>query len=210
MQGNSPSTAAAPHVTVGLNAITRHLESILDLAPAGQPLASDAPSDIVVGANTLALGQADSSSRQSPRIPAVVLLPEPRDAIIYEHLPVLALMASRKTPSAPPTRLVHLHATAETKLAAALALPRAGAIAIFEGESTSAAVIDYVREHLKPVEIPWLAEMGAGKYLELKVDEGGANPARQVTGTKSAAKSVDTNKAKQNEVKQASTTVKQG
>lgn len=95
---------------VGLNAITRHLESVI---AAG----SDKPDRV-----------------------AVIFLPQPHDLVIYSHLPALCMLASKAGPNSSPIRLVHFKVKTEDKLVQALALPRVGVVGVFEDGANASVI----------------------------------------------------------------------
>ena len=76
--------------------------------------------------------------------------------------------ASLLHPDVPATRLVPLSPTAEARIAAALGLPRAGVVGIMEGAPGSGPLVEYVRQHVQPVEVPWIQEAAKGAYLPLQ------------------------------------------
>lgn len=49
-------------------------------------------------------------------------------------------------------------------------MPRVGLVGLMEGAPHSAPLLGYVREHVADLEVPWLTEATAGKYLTLKIN----------------------------------------
>jgi len=103
-----------------------------------------------------------------PRPLAVIFLPKNKDDMAVAHLPVLAAYASLVQSATPATRIVMFNINAEKQLAIVLGLPKVGAVGIMEGGESS-SLINFVREHVPPVDVPWIREAGSGKYLPLKV-----------------------------------------
>lgn len=99
---------------------------------------------------------------------AVIFLPKSRNDLIYAHLPLMSRTASTLRPRLAATRLVPLNPTAETRIAAALGLPRAGVVGVLEGAPGSELLAGYVRQHVQPVEVPWIEEATRGEYLPLQ------------------------------------------
>ncbi|KAI9880217.1 MAG: hypothetical protein M1830_004803 [Pleopsidium flavum] len=146
-------------LTIGFNSTTRQLEA---LARKSVPRAL---------ASHLHTSQ-PALNGQSQLLQNFVAIFVPRSSqpsILYAHLPLLIATASLASSFSPPIRLVTLPKVADARLSAALALPRVGLIGLMEGAPHSAALSDYVREHVSKVEVPWLNEAKAGKYLPLKV-----------------------------------------
>lgn len=150
----------AADLKVGLNSVTRHLESVAARK----------------GATT------DASDQPAPRHLAVVYIPKAQDDMIVAHLPALAAVASAAYVMRPATRLVLLNSNAEKRLAAALGLPRVGAVGIMENGERS-AVVDFVREHVPAVDVPWMKEATAAKYLVLNIETSEVKPKTQAEPT---------------------------
>lgn len=153
--------AIATDIKVGLNSVTRAMESQAAVIPsAHQPL---------------------------PRIIAVVFLPKHKDDMAVAHLPVLAAYASLTKSTTSAIRIVAFDVIAEKRLATVLGLPRVGAVGIMEGGEGS-ALVDFVRKHVAPVDVPWIREAGSAKYLALKVAVQESKSTREQKGkSKSAA-----------------------
>lgn len=77
--------------------------------------------------------------------------------------------------------MVPLPKGAESRLSAALAIPRVGLIGIMEGAPHASPLLDQARNHVRVVEVPWLKEAVAGEYLPLKI---AATESRAPPGTK--------------------------
>jgi ribonuclease P/MRP protein subunit POP3 len=87
----------------------------------------------------------------------------------YTHLPTLAALVSARHPTKPAIRIVQLRASVEAKVCEALGLPRAAIVGVFEDAPGAGPLIEYVRETLDAVEVPWTREIGDGKWLGTKI-----------------------------------------
>lgn len=96
---------------------------------------------------------------------AAIFLPRPANDILYTHLPPLCYTASLANKSAPDIRLVLLDRSAERRLAASMGIPRAGVIGIMEDAPGSKALLEYVREQIPAVEIPWMSQALNGDWM---------------------------------------------
>ncbi|KAK4661483.1 RNase P and RNase MRP subunit [Podospora pseudopauciseta] len=86
------------------------------------------------------------------------------------HFPQMVALASRSQPPEKAVRLVGISKACEDKLSAALGIPRVSSIALREDAPQAKGLVDFVREHVKPVEVAWLKEARAGQYLDTKID----------------------------------------
>ncbi len=139
------------HVLLGFNEVTRHLEALS--AHFKQPAETKTPGG---------------------RVAAVFLL-RALDDLIYSHLPTLCHTASKASPEKPATRLVVLDTRAESDIAEALGKPaRVSVLAVLDASDDEAPglaeVVAYVRENVEPVEVPWLRDTMAGKWLSTKIE----------------------------------------
>lgn len=147
-----PMPTVASHVLVGLNTVTRHLS---DCAEKYAP-------------RTVPAFQHHALESESPRRLSLIVLPHPMpsSSLPHAHLPTLAYLSSVRSDS--PTRLVALSTAFESRLASVLHLPRVGAIGILEGAPGADSVVDYVREHVEPVQCDWLEEAWKAEWKGLK------------------------------------------
>ncbi|KAF2804106.1 uncharacterized protein BDZ99DRAFT_452651 [Mytilinidion resinicola] len=149
-----PAPTLSAHLTIGLNATTRHLEAL-----AAQPTPSPTPP-----------ATSPEAGKPAPtRALALVLIPHPNPArsLIHAHIPTLVALASvqgdqlaKGTTERQPTRLVALPSSSEARLASALHLPRLSALGILEGAPGADALVEFVREKVGCVEVGWLGEAG--------------------------------------------------
>lgn len=60
---------------------------------------------------------------------------------------------------------------AEERLGAILSVPRVGLIGLIDGALESKVLIEFIRERVPQVEVPWVQEAMAGAYLPVKINE---------------------------------------
>jgi ribonuclease P/MRP protein subunit POP3 len=144
------------HLTVGLNTTGRHLETEAALSKPGALAAVD---------------KENEAKQPTRKRLAVVFLPKPRDNLVYSHLPLLCFTSSAthedKTQH---TRLILLDPSCERTIAAAMGLPRAGVIGVFDDAPGASSLIEYVRENVDPVEVPWLGKAISGQWMGMNVE----------------------------------------
>ena len=118
-----------------------------------------------------------ANARDSPpprrlvsRLLAAVFVPRVgHPPILHVHLPMLCKLASIAFPQSLPIRLVSLPKGAEERLASSLCIPQVGLVGIIEGAPGSAPIIDYVRQHVQAVQIPWPEKVLSGLYLPVEI-----------------------------------------
>lgn len=160
-----PETPAIQqHLTIGFNSTTKHLESLAQ-ASAPQNTQNQEPKSSNVG-NPIA----DPSDPDKPEAIVAIFVPgSDQPSILYSHLPLLIKTASLASPSSPAPRLVSLPKGAEERLSAALSIPRAGLIGLMEGAPNTDSFIEFIRQQVPEVEVPWLREAAAGAYLPVNI-----------------------------------------
>lgn len=79
-------------------------------------------------------------------------------------------VASQRQPPEKAVRLVGFSKPCAEKLNEALGIPRASSIALREDAPQAKGLVDFVRQHVSLVEVAWLKEVGASKFLETKID----------------------------------------
>ncbi len=159
------ATAAPPvpelvsHVDVGLSQISRSLQVMSGKDKLGT-LLGGAPSK---------LGTADAGGDSRPY--AVVFVARSgQSSAFHSHFPEIVALATRAQPCEKPIRLVGFSKACEDRLSAALGIPRVSSVALREDAPHAKGLVDFVREHVAPVEISWLREAQSGKFLETKID----------------------------------------
>lgn len=144
------------YLTVGLNTTSRHLETEAASSNSGALTTKDKRS---------------KANQASGKHLAVVFLPKPRDNLVYSHLPLLCYTSSaNQEDKAQQTRLVLLDPSSERNLAAAMGLPRAGVVGVFDDAPGAGSLLEYVRENVDPVKIPWLEKALSGQWMGMNVE----------------------------------------
>lgn len=146
-----PPPQISKHIIVGLNSTSRRLESLVK--PVFSPSASE---------------DAQISSPDQSAL-AVIFLTQPVSALQYSHLPTLVAFAAASRPEAVAPRFVPLEAAAEQKLRVALGIPRVGVLGVLSDAPGAGPLIEYVRQNVGPVDIPWVKETTQGKWLGTKI-----------------------------------------
>jgi len=152
------------HLTIGFNSTTRYLESLAQ-GSATTTTQGQKPKFSKVGNPS-----ADSSHSKKPRPIVAIFVPRSdHPSILYSHLPLLIKTASLAPPSSPTPRLVSLPKGAEELLSAALAIPRAGLIGLIDGAPNTDPFIDFIRQQVPELEVPWLHDAAAGIYSPVNI-----------------------------------------
>lgn len=154
MRDDDRRQPAAPklleHITIGFNSTNRYLEA-------------------------LAAGLAEKNSEQAPVQPpklwmnAVFVARADQHPLLHAHLPLLINAASLAHPSKPPIRLVSLPSRAEQRLSAALNVARVGIIGLLDQAPGADALLKLVRAKTPVLEVPWLQDAIAGRYLPVSI-----------------------------------------
>lgn len=155
-EASVPPPELSSHILVGLNSITRHLESQSRKAcPAslGTPIpSSDVPAN-------------------PQRHLAVVVTTWPSvTPILTSHLHKLLQTSSLLHPNLPPTRLVVLPRISEKRLCNALGVPRAGLIGVFDGAPSATAVIDFCLANVPEMEVGEWLKADKSAFMPLKIN----------------------------------------
>ncbi|KAI5212536.1 hypothetical protein AUEXF2481DRAFT_5619 [Aureobasidium subglaciale EXF-2481] len=139
------------YLTVGLNSTSRQLE--LEAASSKSGISSAANEDT------------GASKQAFARHLAVIFLPKPPENLVYAHLPLLCYAPSVKyKEKSQQTRLVLLDSSCERTIAAAMGLTRAGVVGVFDDAPGSVSLLNYVRDNVVPVEVPWLEKALSGDW----------------------------------------------
>lgn len=151
-----PPPEVAGCADVGLSNITRNLQ--LNASP--YPLGTDSEEN---RDTTAAKPQVSYSvifvSRSGP------------PSALFSHLPQMIAMASKSQQLAEPIRLVGFSKACEERLSACIGIPRVTSVGLRAGEMTQLqAVVDFVRERVPPLDVPWLEQAAKGSYHETKIN----------------------------------------
>jgi ribonuclease P/MRP protein subunit POP3 len=85
----------------------------------------------------------------------------------HSQFPQMVAVAST---SREPIRLVGFSKSCEERLSSCLGIPRVSSIGLRDGVPQAKALLEFVRQHVPPVEMTWLPEAKAGQYLETKIN----------------------------------------
>ncbi|KAI4135135.1 MAG: hypothetical protein LQ347_000923 [Umbilicaria vellea] len=140
-----PMPEVASHLTIGFNSTNRQLEEEAQRPDQG---------DVLI---------------VSRRLAAVFVPRSDQASILASHVPLLVHRASLARPALPATRLVNLSKGAEARLCAALHLPRVTFVGLFEDAPNATPLIDFVRERVAPIEVPWLKAVSLGLYMPVEI-----------------------------------------
>jgi ribonuclease P/MRP protein subunit POP3 len=157
-----PAPATASHVLVGLNSVTRHLET--QAASTAPPTAPINGTSIDEQDNPTQTDQRESAT--PPRILSIVILTHPQPSLSpsHAHIPTLLHLAN--------LRLVCLATSNDARLANTLHIPRVGAIGILEGAPGAKDLEEYVRKHVGSTECAWVDEALRSEWRGLNVQQG--------------------------------------
>ncbi|KAI9641473.1 RNase P and RNase MRP subunit [Ciborinia camelliae] len=163
-----PPPEISSYVVTGLNSIHRILEEsskkILETKETlGSPETETSPQT----------NEVLSPNPQNPpqtHFSAIFVARSNQPSILNAHLPQIIATASKAHPANPSTRLVQLPKGSETRIAAALGLPRVSFLGILDDAPRSKALIDLIRNSVEEIDIPWLDEAKKAEYLETKIN----------------------------------------
>ncbi|KAI0097656.1 hypothetical protein GGR51DRAFT_540635 [Nemania sp. FL0031] len=150
-----PAPELQSYVDIGLSCVSRCL----------QKTASD-------GLETSSIG-IDEKTQEVPasRFYSVIFVARSgQPNALSSHLPQMVAVACKSHPSQPPTRLVELPRSCESRLSESLGIPRVSCIGICAGAPSSSALVDFTREHVAVTKIPWLQEANDAEYRATKIN----------------------------------------
>ncbi|KAF4625660.1 hypothetical protein G7Y89_g12500 [Cudoniella acicularis] len=178
---NPPPPDISQYVVVGLNSVTKVLESSLhaskktshdnDSEPGNVHSNTEISKNISVsGDSEVHIPENSASPDIREHFSAVFALRSPQLTILDSHLPQLVATASLSYPKLPAIRLVQLPKDYDKRICESLGLPRVSFIGILEGAPHSGALIDLVRSQVPEVDVPWLRERKSAEYLAVKIN----------------------------------------
>lgn len=151
-----PSPEVASCVDVGLSNITRNLQ----LNASSSALETEPK-------------ESQDASTPKPQVSYSVIFVSrsgPPSALI-SHLPQMVAVASKSQQLAEPTRLVGFSKACEERLSSCMGIPRVTSVGLRVGEMAQLkAVVDFVRERVSAVDVPWLEHATKGTYRETKIN----------------------------------------
>ncbi|PBP26637.1 hypothetical protein BUE80_DR002403 [Diplocarpon rosae] len=178
----APQAPAQPEISrfvvIGLNSITRDLESLSRKSKSQEEhskedASSKAGFTLDVDVATDAAAATSSPSATTPFFQHFSTIFVPRSSqppILHAHLPQLVATASRAHPCLPATRLVQLPKNCDARLCRALGIPRVSFIGLLDGAPHADVLVELIRNEVPEVNIPWLQEVQNVKYLPVKIN----------------------------------------
>lgn len=143
------------HIDVGLVAVTRRLQQSGTRVDAEHSKTDHAPN------------VTSETSRKSYAVVFVARAAQP--SILNSHLPQLIAVASQACPGKEPIRLFGISKACEAILSEALGIPRASCIALDDDAPGSAMLLQFVREHVSPITLDWLAVSKTGNFQSTNI-----------------------------------------
>ncbi|KAI6530366.1 hypothetical protein MCOR10_003424 [Pyricularia oryzae] len=146
-----PPPELSAFVDVGLASITRCLQQ-------------DSESSVI----------SSSGDQQSPEnlkgtpYAMILVARSGHSSAFHSHFPQMVAMASKSHPDQPAIRLVGFSKSCEDRLSDCLGVPRVSSVALRPGAPLSKPLIEFVRQHVPVIEIPWVKEVVDG-YQETKI-----------------------------------------
>lgn len=146
-----PPPELSGFVDVGLASITRVLQQY------GQASVVSSSSD-------------KGSQRTSEGLPYTMIFVarSGHSSAFHSHFPQMVAVASRSRPDQPAIRLVGFSKSCEDRLSDCLGIPRVSSVALRANAPLSKPLLDFVREKVPIVDIPWVKELTTG-FQETKV-----------------------------------------
>ena len=150
-----PPPELVSHIDVGLVAVTRRLQQ------SGTWLNAEHSKTEYTS------GVASETSRKPYAVVFVARAAQP--SILNSHLPQLIAVASQACTEKEPIRLFGISKACEARLSEALGLPRASCIALDDGAPGAAVLLDFVRKHVSPITLDWLAMARTGDFQSTSI-----------------------------------------
>lgn len=154
------------HLTIGFNTTTRYLEL---LAQKSSPSTVEHENSGAVLA-TKTCAQLSLGPTNIKPLAAVFIPRSGRSSVLYSHMPPLTKAASLAVPSSPSTRIVSLPEGAEDRLKTVLSIPRVGMVGMIDCAPDASSLIEFIRQNVSELEVPWLQEAIKGVYLAVKIN----------------------------------------
>ena len=155
-----PAPAIKDALTIGFNSTQRRLESAAR---------ASAPHRVTAGGD-LDLGTAGFESSSNNTLAAVFVDRFGQPPILHSHLPLLLAAASVSTLPEQSVGLVALPTGSEARLAATLRIPRVGLLGVEKDAPGAKPLLDFVKEHVPALDIPWLRDAQNGTFLPVEIN----------------------------------------
>jgi ribonuclease P/MRP protein subunit POP3 len=115
-------------------------------------------------------GGADPSVSSSGPYSVVFVARSGQSSAFNCHFPQMVATAAQSQPADRTVRLVGFSKACEDRLSAALGIPRVSSIGLREDAPQVKGLVDFVRQHVAPVDVSWLREAQSAKFLATKID----------------------------------------
>ncbi|KAJ4398920.1 RNase P and RNase MRP subunit [Neurospora sp. IMI 360204] len=155
-----PAPELAAYVDVGFSTISRNLQHLSAVAISKETEEAKG-------------GEHDEKvSRGSKKAPySIIFVARSGQSSAFNcHFPQMVAVASKSQAKEEKMRLVGFSKSCEERLAAALGIPRVSSVALRADAPQAKGLVDFVREHVAPIEVAWLQEAGSGKFLETNIE----------------------------------------
>lgn len=155
---SAPSPELSTYVDVGLSKISRELQAMSSRDERNPP--SEASSNLK-----------EKEPKADTRPYAIVFVARSgQPSTFHSHFPQIVALAAQSQPADKAIRLVGFSKACADRLSAALGIPRVSSVGLRGDAPQAKGLVDFVREHVAPVDVAWLREARAGKFLETKID----------------------------------------
>ena len=156
-----PAPELAAYVDVGFSTISRNLQDLSAVA-----VSEEKPEEAKTGND----GAKVSSGGKKAPYSIVFVARSGQSSAFNCHFPQMVAVASKSQPKEEQMRLVGFSKSCEERLATALGIPRVSSIAVRADAPQAKGLVDFVREHVAPIEVAWLQQAGSGKFLETNIE----------------------------------------
>lgn len=160
-----PAPDLAAFVDVGFSTISRNLQD--QSAPSS---VNEKTEEGQNGGHADDEGVSSGSSPKKAPYSIIFVARSGQSSAFNCHFPQMVAVASKSQPDENKMRLVGFSKSCEEKLARALGIPRVSSVALRADAPQAKGLVDYVREHVAPVQVAWLQEAGSGKFLETNIE----------------------------------------
>ncbi|KAK4237058.1 hypothetical protein C8A03DRAFT_16366 [Achaetomium macrosporum] len=154
-----PVPELAAYVDVGLSKISRTLQVM------------SGKDELVSSSENAAPKREEARAGVETRSYTVVFVARSGQSSAFHcHFPQMVALAAGSQSPDQAVRLVGFSKACEERLTAALGIPRVSSIALREGAPQAKGLVEFVREHVAPIEIAWLKEARSARFLETRID----------------------------------------
>lgn len=164
-----PAPELSSHLLIGLASITRHLE-ILTRNQRWKWTEDKSHTNLLRSSNEIDHDSLHNSEMKVRHLAAIFVCRSSQPSVLHSHLPQLVTTTSLTQPYLQQTRLVQLPQGCESGLSSSLGLSCASFVGIFEDAPHSKLLVDFVRDVVPIIEVPWLKEAQKAQYMPVKVN----------------------------------------